>query len=134
MTTSTFKPAMPAQPAAPPARAKRAGRRPGTVAFLMLVPAGVLILTFLLVPIVLTFGLAFTNARLISPQPARFIGFDNFVRLFDSDTFYASLRNTLVFAIVIEACFHAVCQLRSTRPVDGFHVNWARFGVRVIDR
>src|SRR5215207_11687920 len=67
----------------------------------MLVPAGVLILTFLLVPIVLTFGLAFTNARLISPQPARFIGFDNFVRLFDSDTFYASLRNTLVFAIVI---------------------------------
>ena len=101
MTTSTFKPAVPAQPAAPPARAKRAGRRPGTVAFLMLVPAGVLILTFLLVPIVLTFGLAFTNARLISPQPARFIGFDNFVRLFDSDTFYASLRNTLVFAIVI---------------------------------
>ena len=101
MTTSTFKPAVPAQPAAPPAAPKRAGRRPGTVAFLMLVPAGVLILTFLLVPIVLTFGLAFTNARLISPQPARFIGFDNFVRLFDSDTFYASLRNTLVFAIVI---------------------------------
>ena len=55
----------------------------------MLVPAGVLILTFLLVPIVLTFGLAFTNARLISPQPARFIGFDNVVRLFDRDTFYA---------------------------------------------
>jgi multiple sugar transport system permease protein len=101
VTTSTFKPAVPAQPAAPPARAKRAGRRPGTVAFLMLVPAGVLILTFLLVPIVLTFGLAFTNARLISPQPARFIGFDNFVRLFDSETFYASLRNTLIFAIVI---------------------------------
>ena len=101
MTTSTFKPAVPAQSPAPAARTKRTGRSPGTVAFLMLVPAGVLIITFLMVPIVLTFILAFTNARLISPQPARFIGADNFVRLFGSDTFWASLRNTVIFAVVI---------------------------------
>ncbi len=101
MTTSTFKPAVPAQPPVPAARTRRTGRSPGTVAFLMLVPAGVLIITFLIVPIVLTFILAFTNARLISPQPARFIGVDNFVRLFGSDTFWASLRNTVIFAVVI---------------------------------
>ena len=101
MTTSTFKPAVPAQPPATAARTRRTGRSPGTVAFLMLVPAGVLIITFLIVPIVLTFILAFTNARLISPQPARFIGVDNFVRLFGSDTFWASLRNTVIFAVVI---------------------------------
>ena len=67
----------------------------------MLLPAAVLVLTFLIIPIVLTFILAFTNARLISPQPARFIGLDNFIRLFGSDTFWASLRNTVIFAIVI---------------------------------
>jgi multiple sugar transport system permease protein len=67
----------------------------------MLLPAAVLVLTFLIIPILLTFTLAFTNARLISPQPARFIGLENFIRLFGSDTFWASLRNTVIFAIVI---------------------------------
>ena len=86
---------------APPQKAIRTGRHPTTTAILMLLPALVLILVFLIVPIVLTFILAFTNARLISPEPARFIGFDNFVRLFGSDTFWASLRNTVIFAVVI---------------------------------
>jgi multiple sugar transport system permease protein len=67
----------------------------------MLLPAGVLILTFLLVPIGLTFLLAFTNARLISPEPAHFIGVDNFVNLFSDSTFWASLRNTILFTVVI---------------------------------
>ena len=86
---------------APPQKAIRKGRPPTTTAILMLLPALVLILVFLIVPIVLTFILAFTNARLISPEPARFIGVDNFVRLFGSDTFWASLRNTVIFAVVI---------------------------------
>jgi multiple sugar transport system permease protein len=88
------------QPAAPH-KAARTGRHPTTTAILMLLPAAVLMLTFLIIPIILTFILAFTNARLISPQPARFIGFENFIRLFGSDTFWASLRNTVIFAIVI---------------------------------
>ncbi|MCC6496509.1 MAG: sugar ABC transporter permease [Propionibacteriaceae bacterium] len=67
----------------------------------MLAPAGVLIITFLLIPIGLTFVLAFTNARLISPEPARFIGVANFTRLFDNETFWRSLINTVVFALVI---------------------------------
>src|SRR6476469_7145224 len=68
-----------------------------TTALLMLLPAAVLLITFLLIPI----GLTFTNARLISPRPAEFIGTDNFVRLFQDETFWASLRNTIVFAVVI---------------------------------
>ena len=67
----------------------------------MLAPAGVLMITFLLIPIGLTFVLAFTNARLISPEPARFIGMANFTRLFDNETFWRSLINTVVFALVI---------------------------------
>jgi multiple sugar transport system permease protein len=108
MTTSTFKPGVAAQPAPSPRRTKRPGQRPVTTAVLMLVPAAVLMLVFLIVPILLTFVLAFTNARLISPTPAKFIAFDNFARLFTSDTFWSSLRNTVIFAIVIVPCQSAV--------------------------
>ena len=73
----------------------------GTVALLMLLPAGVLMITFLIIPIGLTFVLAFTNARLISPEPAEFVGVQNFVRIFSNETFWASLRNTIIFAVVI---------------------------------
>ncbi len=79
----------------------KGSRSSTTTALLMLLPAAVLLITFLLIPIGLTFGLAFTNARLISPRPAEFVGVDNFVRLFDDDTFWASLRNTIIFAVVI---------------------------------
>lgn len=82
-------------------RSPTASRSSTTTALLMLLPAGVLLITFLLIPIGLTFGLAFTNARLISPRPAEFVGVDNFVRLFEDDTFWKSLRNTIVFAVVI---------------------------------
>jgi multiple sugar transport system permease protein len=79
----------------------KGSRSSTTTALLMLLPAAVLLITFLLIPIGLTFGLAFTNARLISPRPAEVIGTDNFVRLFQDETFWKSLRNTIVFAVVI---------------------------------
>ncbi|WP_373889780.1 carbohydrate ABC transporter permease [Microbacterium sp. ASV81] len=75
--------------------------REKAMAVAMFVPAGVLILTFLIVPVLLTFWLAFTNTRLVSPDPPQFIGLDNFANLFTDDTFWASLRNTIVFTIVI---------------------------------
>ena len=86
------------------------GRHSGTVAILMLLPAAVLMITFLIIPIGLTFALAFTNARLISPEPAEFIGVDNFTRLFANDTFWASLRNTVIFAVIIVP-FQSACAL-----------------------
>ena len=103
MTTSTH--ARPAIATTAPSRARgarrRADRRSTATGWLMLAPAGVLIITFLLIPIGLTFVLAFTNARLISPEPAKFIGVANFTRLFDNETFWRSLINTVVFALVI---------------------------------
>jgi multiple sugar transport system permease protein len=102
VSSTTYKPPVTAQVAEKTLhKPKSAGRSPGTVALLMLLPAGVLMITFLIIPIGLTFVLAFTNARLISPEPAHFIGFDNFTRLFGNDTFWKSLRNTVIFAVVI---------------------------------
>ncbi len=104
---STIAKPAPQRSDAAPARSKQVrtrlvgGRKEAAVGWVMLLPAAVLILTFLLVPIGLTFGLAFTNARLVSPEPAQFVGMDNFVALFTDDTFWASLRNTIIFTVVI---------------------------------
>ncbi|WP_414683799.1 carbohydrate ABC transporter permease [Microbacterium sp.] len=85
-----------------PGRHSMQGRaRESIVATAMFLPAAVLIVTFLIIPIVLTFVLAFTDARLISPVPGKFIGLENFQNLFTDETFWASLRNTLIFTAVI---------------------------------
>jgi multiple sugar transport system permease protein len=47
----------------------------------MATPAIVLITAFLIIPFLLAFAFAFTNQRLISPNPAEFVGFRNFSRL-----------------------------------------------------
>ncbi len=78
-----------------------AKRQETLVGALMASPAVVLLVVFFLVPALLAFGLAFTNARLISRRPARLIGLDNFATLFTDSVFWASLRNTLYFAAVV---------------------------------
>jgi len=64
-------------------------------------PALVLLVLFFFVPVALCFVLAFTNARLISPEPLRFTGLDNFTRMFSDPLFWHSLRNTAYFAVVV---------------------------------
>jgi multiple sugar transport system permease protein len=50
----------------------------------------------------LGFLLSFTNARLVSPNPPRFIGLDNFTRAFSDDSvLHRSTLNTLYFAAVV---------------------------------
>jgi multiple sugar transport system permease protein len=68
---------------------------------LMVSPAVLLLIVFFFIPVGLCFALAFTNARLISPEPARIIGFENFTRLFGDPLFWKSLRNTFYFAVVV---------------------------------
>ena len=64
-------------------------------------PAILLLILFFFVPVILCFILAFTNARLISPEPAKFTGLDNFHRLFNDPLFWKSLRNTLYFTVIV---------------------------------
>ena len=82
-------------------RRLRRTRSQKTAAAWMLAPAAVLMVTFVLIPIALTFALAFTNSKLVSPEPIKFIGFDNFTRIFSDATFWKSLRNTIVFAVFV---------------------------------
>lgn len=111
MTTSTTpapRPAVPTRPddVAHPGRRPRgrgaARRREGRSGLAMAAPALILLVLFLVIPVLLAFGLSFTNARLISPNPPRFVGLDNFVRAFTADpVFLRSTLNTFVFALVV---------------------------------
>lgn len=89
------------------AQLKKGGRatsiaRKNAGAWLMSTPAILLLVLFLVIPIILTFTLSFTNARLISPTPPRFTGLTNFLRAFINDpTFVRSLINTFIFAAVV---------------------------------
>jgi multiple sugar transport system permease protein len=67
----------------------------------MVGPSIVLLVVFFFVPVILCFVLAFTDARLISPTPARVVGLANFQRLFADPLFWKSLRNTFYFAVVV---------------------------------
>lgn len=82
-------------------RTTNARRRESFTAFGMATPAVVLLIVFLVVPVALAFTLAFTDAKLVSPTPARFVGLRNFTLLFQDPTFYKSLRNTAYFAAVV---------------------------------
>jgi len=68
---------------------------------LMVSPAMLLLIVFFFIPVGLCFALAFTNARLISPEPATLVGLENFQRLFQDPLFWRSLRNTVYFAVVV---------------------------------
>nr|WP_298457181.1 sugar ABC transporter permease [uncultured Cellulomonas sp.] len=117
----------------PPSRRRRRGaaaaRGGSRSAYAMVAPAAFLLVLFLVIPVLLAFGLSFTNARLISPNPPRFVGLDNFVRAFTSDpTFVRSFINTFVFAAVVVpvqaalALFMAILVNQKLRGVTWFRV------------
>lgn len=76
-------------------------RRWASTGWLFSAPAAVLLLLFLVVPFLLAVGLSFTNQRLVSPLPLRFVGLDNYQRIFTDEVFHRALLNNAVFSLVV---------------------------------
>ena len=79
-------------------------------ALFFLMPSWVLLLIFFVGPVILTFIFSFTNLALtgVEASQLRFIGFENFTRMFNDPDFQVSVVRTLVFVIfsaVIGQCF-----------------------------
>ena len=90
-------------------RRSAALKKEDRTAWLMSSPALVLLALFLGIPILLTFVLSFTNIRLVSPTPPKFVGLNNFVRAFAHDpSFLRSLTNTAFFAMIVVPCQSAL--------------------------
>lgn len=84
----------------PRALTKQGGISPVELA--MLVPALVLLITFLVVPFGMSIVLSFTNTPLLpGPVPAKVVGFKNFQRIFTSPEFWQAFVNVLYFAALV---------------------------------
>jgi multiple sugar transport system permease protein len=69
------------------------------VAFVL--PGVLLLLLFLAGPFLAAIGLSFTNERLASPLPTRFIGFDNYITTLTSPSFRQALGNNIWFTAIV---------------------------------
>ncbi|KFF98755.1 sugar ABC transporter permease [Streptomyces scabiei] len=81
-----------------PARGRQA-----RAAWLLAGPFLALFAAFMLLPVVWSLLMSLTDtqsADLRTPLNVSFVGFDNYVRLFQDDQFFTALRNTAVFVLV----------------------------------
>ena len=81
-----------------------------TVYYLMLLPFGLLFFFFILLPILASVVLSFTDFNLV--QTPRFTGLDNYIRMFfDDSVFTISLNNTIVFSLLTGPLSYFICLL-----------------------
>jgi len=69
--------------------------------WLFSLPAILFLVAFLATPFVLAVIFSFTNLRLLSPIPLRFVGLLNYVRTFQDPIFYRALTNNLLFVVIV---------------------------------
>lgn len=97
MTTEATTSTRSSRRAALPTQRKAEAR----VAGLFLLPGAVFLLITIVVPFLLAVVLSFTNQRLISPLPTRFIGIENYLEQFANPLFWTSLWNNTRFALFV---------------------------------
>jgi multiple sugar transport system permease protein len=68
--------------AVPGQGASKRQRGEGAIAWLFMAPAALGLIIFLIIPFLMAFYLSLTNTRLISPEPADFVGLRNYGSLF----------------------------------------------------
>lgn len=69
------------------------------LAWIMVLPSLLIVAVVALYPLVESFRLSFTNARLASARAVESVGFNNYRYLWESDTFRIAFKNTLKFTI-----------------------------------
>lgn len=87
-------------------------------------PALIVLAIFVFYPAIKTFLTSLTSDRII--RPGRFVGFDNYVKLFTNTDFWTDVKNTLIYAVlyaplvVIVALFFALLLNRKDLKFVGF--------------
>ncbi len=67
--------------------------------YILMAPYAILFLTFTIVPVLMSLGISFTYFNTL--EPPRFIGLDNYIKLFlEDEVFIIALKNTLILAVV----------------------------------
>ncbi|MEE6274168.1 carbohydrate ABC transporter permease [Georgenia wangjunii] len=118
----------PVVPTKPDTRARKTGglRRDSRAGWMMIAPAAIGLVLFVVVPFVMAGWLSMHNVRLDSPNPPSWFGLEQYRRiLIDPDfrgTFYRGLLNNMVFAAVVvpvQTTLALVLALLLNRPLRG---------------
>jgi multiple sugar transport system permease protein len=80
---------------------RRRVRSEGLAGFLFTLPALGLLLVFLVTPFLLAIGLSFTNQRLASPIPLRWVGLSNYADTLEDPGFWKAFFNNVWFAAAV---------------------------------
>jgi multiple sugar transport system permease protein len=99
MTATTHPPDAPAPAATGVGEQRR--RREGRAALLFATPGLLFLLAFVVLPFGLALWFSFTNQRLISPLPTRFVGLENYTETFSDGTFWRGLVNNVWFVLLV---------------------------------
>ncbi len=70
-----------------------------TAPYRYLAPTLILMVVFLVLPICMVIGYSFVDRAVVSPNP-KFVGFDNYVKLFKDPKFWSATSNTIIFVTV----------------------------------
>ncbi|MGO4901332.1 carbohydrate ABC transporter permease [Bacillus sp. GM2] len=81
--------------------ADKIGWRDNVLAYTFLGPALLILSVFLVIPSIMAVYYAFTDYYLLTPDLRKFVGFDNFIKLFKDPIFLKSLSNTLKFVVLV---------------------------------
>lgn len=67
-------------------------------------PALVLLILFLFIPMILTLVFSFTDFFALNPGLTHFVGFENYINIFQDELFLQSFFNTVKFVLIIVPC------------------------------
>lgn len=82
--------------------------RANKVAYLFVAPYTLLFFLFTVLPVLIAVGLSFTHYNML--QPPKWIGYQNYIRLFLSDdVFLIAVKNTFVFALITGPLSYLAC-------------------------
>ncbi len=79
---------------------KSTGIPENVLGYLMVTPALLCILLIAIFPIIRTFSLSLTDMKMQFPDAAKYIGLNNYMKLFKDERFWNATYNTLFFTIV----------------------------------
>ncbi|QQO07485.1 carbohydrate ABC transporter permease [Breznakiella homolactica] len=78
----------------------RKKRREKIIPYLFTTPAFSVLLLFLVVPACMAVYYSLTYFNMLRPNSIRFIGIENYIRLFQDKLFFTSIKNTFYYALV----------------------------------
>ena len=73
-------------------------------AYIFVAPAVILLIAFLVVPMIYTVYFSGFKYQIMRPDAMKFIGFENYQKLFSDKNFWLALKNTVFFTVIVVPC------------------------------